>query len=146
MGLCYQQLFRALSYCQQNEEEKEKNSDVTSITNIHNHAILDNSEAVCQWDDTTLMLLLGHPSSGAGEKGSARLLGTKHNNSQHTHPHHICTHTHAQAHMAWRRVDSQRGPDTITSRQQHHCHCGVSHLHLGAEALAPRIVHRINSL
>ena len=40
--------FRALSYCQQNEEEKEKNSDVTSVTNIHNHAILDNSEAVCQ--------------------------------------------------------------------------------------------------
>ena len=48
MGLCFQQLFRALSYCQQNEEEKEKESDVTSITNIHNHAILDNSEAVCQ--------------------------------------------------------------------------------------------------
>ena len=56
------------------------------------------------------------------------------------------THTHAQAHMAWRRVDSQRGPDTIASRQQHPCHCGVSHLHLGAEALAPRIVHRIPSL
>ena len=58
----------------------------------------------------------------------------------------IYAHRHTHTSTAWRRVDSQRGPDTIASRQRHPCHCGVSHLHLGAEALAPRIVHRIPSL
>ncbi len=64
----------------------------------------------------------------------------------HSFTPHTQTHTRTHTTATWRRVDSQRGPDTIASRQQHHCHCGGSHLHLGAEALAPRIVHPIPTL
>ncbi len=71
-----------------------------------------------------------------------------------THMRTIYAHTHAQAqaHMAWRRVDSQRGPDTITSLQRHHCHCGGSHLHLTCPGLTqtwtalPRRLERIPTL
>jgi hypothetical protein len=44
--LPFRQLFRMLCYSQQNEEEKEVDSDVTLITNTHNHAILCTSEAL----------------------------------------------------------------------------------------------------
>ncbi len=145
MGLCFQRLFRALSYCQQNEEEKEKDSDVNLITDTHNHALLNNSEAV----HGNKMILRSYCSLGTPHRGRARKAlraSWGPNTTVSTHNRTIYAHTHAQAHMAWRRVDSQRGPDTITSLQRHHCHCGGSHLHPGAEALAPRPVHRIPSL
>ena len=45
--LPFRQLFRIFCYCQQNEEEKE--SDVTLITNTHNHAIYAFASAQFSW-------------------------------------------------------------------------------------------------
>ena len=60
--------FRALSYCQQNEEEKEKESDVNLITDTHNHALLNNSEAV----HGNKMILRSYCSLGTPHRGRAR--------------------------------------------------------------------------
>jgi hypothetical protein len=91
-------------------------------------------------------------TSSAGEELSARRLGTNaamrdtqqwkwNTKSGHTH-----AHTHARTKHRMGQSDTWLGPHTSASWQHHHYHRGGSHLHIGAPALAPRIVHRIPSL
>ena len=70
-------------------------------------------------NDTGLVLsLLGYTSSGAGEKSSARCLGTKHSN-QRTDPHYTCTHTQAHTH-----AQARHGGKWVRSEGQTTSHHG----------------------
>ena len=101
--------FRALSYCQLNEEEKEKDSDVNLITDTHNHALLDNSEAV----HGNKMILRSYCSLGTPHRGRARkalrAAWGQNTTTVNTHIRIIYAHTHARARHGgeWIRSEGQ---------------------------------------